>query len=74
MHNFEHNRFVLGLMLKSIIGNSKSINGSDLLYSINSYTTINTNIPYNWPALLAASCLDSRYIYSYALIMLLRAT
>ena len=29
-HNFEHNRLVLGIMLKSIIGNSKSIIGSGL--------------------------------------------
>ena len=30
-HNFEHNRLVLGIMLKSIIGNSKSIIGSGLV-------------------------------------------
>ena len=30
-HNFKHNRLVLGIMLKSIIGNSKSIIGSGLL-------------------------------------------
>ena len=33
-HNFEHNRLVLGIMLKSIIGNSKSIVGSDLTAAI----------------------------------------
>ena len=31
-----------------------------------SYTTINT--PYNWPAFLAASCLNIGYISSYELI------
>ena len=35
-------------------------------YSINSYTTI--NIPYNWPAFLAASCLNIGYTSSYELI------
>ena len=37
-----------------------------VLYGINSYTTINT--PYNWPAFLAASCLNSGYTSSNALI------
>ena len=37
-------------------------------YSINSYPIINTNILYNWPALLAASCLNSRYTFSCMLI------
>ena len=31
-----------------------------------SYTIINT--PYEWPAFLAASCVNSRYMSSYALI------
>ena len=35
-------------------------------YSINSCTTINTT--YNWPAFLAASCLNIGYMSSYALI------
>ena len=35
-------------------------------YSINSYAPI--NIPYNWPAFLAASCLNSGYMSLYALI------
>ena len=30
-------------------------------YSINSYTTINT--PHNWPAFLAASCLNIGYMF-----------
>ena len=37
-------------------------------YSINSYTTISTNIPYNCSAFLAASCFNSGYLSSYALI------
>ena len=37
-----------------------------ILHSINSYTTINT--PYNWPAILAASCWNIGYMYSYELI------
>ena len=30
-------------------------------YSIKSYTTINS--PYNWPAFLAASCLNIGYVF-----------
>ena len=36
---------------------------SSYVYSVNSYTTINT--PYNWPALLAASCLNIGYMSAY---------
>ena len=32
------------------------------------HTTIKTNIPYNWPAFLAASCFNGGYKSSYALI------
>ena len=42
-----------------------------ILYSINFYTTvINTNIPYNVPSFLTASCFNtsSRYTSSYELI------
>ena len=39
-----------------------------ILCSSNSYTTINTNISYNWPAFLAASWLNSGYTSSYTLI------
>ena len=40
-----------------------------ILYSINPYTIIiKTNIPYNRPAFLAASCLNSEYTSSYTLI------
>ena len=31
------------------------------------HTTINTNMMYKWPAFLAASCLNSGYMSSYAL-------
>ena len=34
------------------------INNYRLSYSINCSTTTNTNIPYNWPAFLAASWLN----------------
>ena len=37
-------------------------------YSINTYTAINTNIPYSWSVFLAASWLTNEYISSYALI------
>ena len=37
-------------------------------YSSNSYTITNTNIPYNWPAFLAASRLNNEYASSYAFI------
>ena len=38
-------------------------------YSINPYITIiKTNIPYNRPAFLVASCLNSEYTSSYTLI------
>ena len=33
-HNFEHNRLILGIMLKSIIGNSKSTIGSGLVVAV----------------------------------------
>ena len=33
-HDFEHNRLVLGIMLKSIIGYSKSIIGPDLVLDL----------------------------------------
>ena len=35
------------------------INNYRLPYGINYYTTTNTNIPYNWPAFLAAFWLNS---------------
>ena len=35
-------------------------------YYMNSFTT--TNTPYNWPAFLAASCLNIGYMSSFALI------
>ena len=43
---------------------------SSYLYSVNSYTTINKTINtlYNWPAFLAASWLNIRYVSSYELI------
>ena len=39
---------------------------TNVQYSINSYTAINT--PYDWPAFLAASCLNIGYVSLYELI------
>ena len=44
------------------------INNHYIPYSFNTYTIININIPYNWPAFLAASWLNNGYTSSYALI------
>ena len=41
------------------------LNTKQIMVSFNSYTTINT--PYNWPAFLAASCLNIGYFSSHEL-------
>ena len=41
------------------------LNTKQITVSFNSYTTINT--PYNWPAFLAASCLNIGYFSSHEL-------